>query len=90
MTTHEFTLDDLRHILLEGAGADEGVDLEGDILDVQFEALGYESLALLETGSRIEREYAIVLDEDLLTDADTPRALITAVNEHLLAAPRAA
>ncbi|MEV3934281.1 MULTISPECIES: acyl carrier protein [unclassified Streptomyces] len=90
MATHEFTLDDLRRILLEGAGADEGVDLDGDILDVQFEALGYESLALLETGSRIEREYGIVLDEDLLTDADTPRALIAAVNEHLLAVPNAA
>ncbi|MFJ8753426.1 acyl carrier protein [Streptomyces sp. NPDC102441] len=90
MTTNAFTLDDLRRILLEGAGADERVDLDGDILDVQFEALGYESLALLETGSRIEREYGIVLDEDLLTDADTPRALVTAVNEHLLAVPRAA
>ncbi len=29
----------------------------------------------------IEREYGIVLDEDLLTDADTPRALIEAVNQ---------
>ncbi|QGZ49428.1 acyl carrier protein [Streptomyces sp. QHH-9511] len=90
VSTQEFTLDDLRRILLEGAGADEGVDLDGDILDVRFEALGYESLALLETGSRIEREYGIVLDEDLLTDADTPRALIAAVNEHLAAVPRAA
>ncbi|KOU60759.1 actinorhodin polyketide synthase acyl carrier protein [Streptomyces sp. WM4235] len=80
----------MRRILLEGAGADEGVDLDGDILDVQFEALGYESLALLETGSRIEREYKIVLDEDLLTDADTPRALIAAVNGHLTAVPSAA
>ncbi|MEU9284397.1 acyl carrier protein [Streptomyces sp. NPDC048275] len=81
MSTPEFTLDDLRRILLEGAGVDEGVDLDGDILDEAFEVLGYESLALLETGSRIEREYGIVLDEDLLTDADTPRALIEAVNQ---------
>ncbi|MFE2286521.1 phosphopantetheine-binding protein [Streptomyces sp. NPDC059443] len=90
MSTQQFTLDDLRRILLEGAGADEGVDLDGDILDVQFEALGYESLALLETGSRIEREYRIVLDEDLLTDADTPRALIEVVNGHFAAVPNAA
>jgi act minimal PKS acyl carrier protein len=81
VSTSEFTLDDLRRILLEGAGVDEGVDLDGDILDEPFELLGYESLALLETGSRIEREYGIVLDEDLLTDADTPRALIQAVNQ---------
>ncbi|MEU8592079.1 acyl carrier protein [Streptomyces sp. NPDC048664] len=81
MSATEFTLDDLRRILLEAAGADEGVDLDGDILDVPFEVLGYESLALLETGSRIEREFDITLDEDLLTDADTPRALIAVVNQ---------
>ncbi|MET9520715.1 acyl carrier protein [Streptomyces sp. NPDC002994] len=90
MSDLEFTLDDLRRILLEGAGADEGVDLGADILDVQFEALGYESLALLETGSRIEREYGIDLDEDLLTNTDTPRALIAAVNLHLTADQRSA
>ncbi|MHA5055090.1 acyl carrier protein [Streptomyces sp. SD15] len=90
MSTPEFTLDDLRRILLEGAGVDEGVDLDGDILDEAFEVLGYESLALLETGSRIEREYGIVLDEDLLTDADTPRALIEAVNQQFASDEQAA
>lgn len=80
MSTTEFTLDDLKRILLEGAGADEGVDLDGDILDTGFEELGYESLALLETGGRIEREFGITLDDDVLTDAQTPRALIAAVN----------
>ncbi|MER5312866.1 acyl carrier protein [Streptomyces sp. NPDC002773] len=85
MSTQPFTLDDLKRILREGAGAAEGVDLDGDILDSHFETLGYESLALLETGSRIEREYAITLDDDVLSDADTPRALIDAVNAHLSA-----
>ncbi|WP_432073738.1 acyl carrier protein [Streptomyces wuyuanensis] len=83
MATNEFTLDDLKRILREGAGADEGVDLDGDILDTRFEELGYESLALLETGGRIEREFGITLDDDVLTDADTPRALIAAVNSLL-------
>ncbi|MEU6120006.1 acyl carrier protein [Streptomyces sp. NPDC047117] len=78
-----FTLDDLKRILLEGAGADEGVDLNGDILDTEFEELGYESLALLETGGRIEREYGITLDDSALTDATTPRALVEVVNAHL-------
>ncbi|WP_306329340.1 acyl carrier protein [Streptomyces venezuelae] len=85
MSSNTFTLDDLKRILREGAGADEGVDLDGDILDTHFETLGYESLALLETGSRIEREYSITLDDDVLSDADTPRALIEAVNAHLSA-----
>ncbi|MCX0242125.1 acyl carrier protein [Streptomyces sp. NPDC097595] len=80
-----FVLDDLRRILREAAGAEEGVDLDADILDTTFDALGYESLALLETGGRIEREYGITLDDDTLTDADTPRALIDVVNAQLTA-----
>ncbi|GAB2786435.1 acyl carrier protein [Streptomyces daliensis] len=88
MSTKEFTLDDLRRILREGAG--ETVDLDGDILDTGFEELGYESLALLETGGRIEREYGITLDDAALTDAVTPRALIEVVNADLAGAERAA
>lgn len=86
MTARVFTLDDLKRILLEGAGADESVDLDGDILDTDFEELGYESLALLETGGRIEREYGITLDDTALTDARTPRALISVVNAQFVEA----
>ncbi|NGO68933.1 acyl carrier protein [Streptomyces boncukensis] len=90
MAATEFTLDDLKRILLQGAGAAEGVDLDGDILDTDFEELGYESLALLETGGRIEREYGIRLDEDQLVEADTPQALIALVNATLAPAGQAA
>jgi act minimal PKS acyl carrier protein len=91
MASTQFTLDDLRRILLEAAGADENIDLGGDILDTAFEVLGYESIALLETGGRIEREYGIVLDDDDLSDELAPRDLIDAVNAQLrLAAAQAA
>lgn len=83
MTMRQFTIDDLKRILLEGAGADEAVDLHGDILDLSFDDLGYESLAMLETSSRIEREYGITLDDTAVTDAGTPRALLDVVNAHL-------
>ncbi|OAH10902.1 phosphopantetheine-binding protein [Streptomyces jeddahensis] len=83
MASIQFTLDNLRRILLEAAGADENVDLAGDILDTTFAVLGYESIALLETGGRIEREYGIVLDDDDLSDDITPRDLIDAVNAQL-------
>jgi act minimal PKS acyl carrier protein len=84
MPGHQFTVDDLRRILREAAGADEGVDLDGDILDVDFPSLGYDSLAVLESGSRIEREFGVRLDDGTLTDAGTPRALIEAVNSVLV------
>ncbi|MET8690662.1 acyl carrier protein [Streptomyces sp. NPDC004732] len=86
LTEHRFTLADLRRILIEAAGADEAAALDGDILDTTFGLLGYESLALLETGGCIEREYGISLDDDTLTDALTPRELIHTVNERLAAA----
>ncbi|MEU0743258.1 acyl carrier protein [Streptomyces sp. NPDC006134] len=85
MVTDVFTLDELKRILLEAAGADEQVDLDGDILDTEFQDLGYESLALLETSSRIERRYGISLDDEAVSDALTPRALIAVVNARLTA-----
>jgi act minimal PKS acyl carrier protein len=78
-----FTLDDLRRILREGAGIDEAADLDGEIMDVEFQELGYESLAMLETGSRIEREYGITLEESALGNAATPRTLLAEVNSQL-------
>jgi minimal PKS acyl carrier protein len=81
---HELTLDELRRIMLEAAGADEGIDLDGDILDVPFADLGYDSLAMLETSARIEREIGVELSEDsLFESADTPRALMDMVNAML-------
>ncbi|MEU8589966.1 acyl carrier protein [Streptomyces sp. NPDC048664] len=83
MPAREFTIEDLKRILREGAGSDDAVNLDGDILDTDFEALGYESLAMLETGGRIEREFEVTLDDDALTEARTPRALIEVVNDTL-------
>jgi act minimal PKS acyl carrier protein len=83
MTDREFTLSDLRRIVLEGAGADDSIDLDGDIVDTEFGALGYDSLALLETSTRIEREYDVRLGDEVVTDAKTPGELIAAVNAAL-------
>jgi minimal PKS acyl carrier protein len=76
----EVTLDDLRRILREGAGAAEDVDLDGDVLDTPFVDLGYDSLALLETATRISREYGIPLDDEAAATAKTPRELLDMVN----------
>jgi act minimal PKS acyl carrier protein len=89
MATKLFTLEDLKRTLLEAAGVAEGVDLNGDILDTEFEVIGYESLALLEAGSLIEREYDISLDEEAVGEANTPRAFIDVVNAQLAPAQAA-
>ncbi|MGH3427511.1 MAG: acyl carrier protein [Mycobacteriales bacterium] len=80
MTIREVTIEDLKRILRESAGADEDVDLDGEILDTDFGVLGYDSLALLETAARITREYGVTLDDEAATSARTPRRFLDVVN----------
>ncbi|MFD6224068.1 acyl carrier protein [Nocardia asteroides] len=87
MSTSPFTLDDLRRILREGSGDSPGLD--GEFADLEFEELGYESLALLETTGRIKREFGVALDDDAVVAVTTPRALVDLVNAQLLEAPAA-
>ncbi|MBT2368635.1 acyl carrier protein [Streptomyces sp. ISL-10] len=74
MTT-TMTLDDVRRILAECAG-DEGTSLDGDILDSTFEELGYDSLAVMEATTVVEREYGV----EPPSNPKTPRDLLQAVN----------
>jgi act minimal PKS acyl carrier protein len=85
MAANEFTIDDLRRVLRESAGdaEEQAVSLDSDILDVSFTDLGYDSLALLETGRRIELEHGIELADSMVTDAETPRSLLVFVNDGL-------
>jgi len=88
MGSGEFTIEDLRRILYAAAGEDDGADVDLGAMDTDFVQLGYESLALLETGIRIEREFGIKLDDSTTFDSTTPRALIEAVNAKLAAYSR--
>ena len=75
-----FTIAELIRVLHECAGTDEDVDLDGDILDRTFEDLGYDSLALLNTAGRLERDLAIKLPDDAVSKVETPRQLLEEVN----------
>jgi act minimal PKS acyl carrier protein len=79
----EFTLEYLVKTLRESAGEDEEVNLDGDILDVTFDDLGYDSLALFNTVSRIEREFGISLPDNVVEQAETPRAMLGEINQHI-------
>jgi act minimal PKS acyl carrier protein len=54
--------------------------------DQPFDELGYDSLALLETHSRIRRDYGVELSEDDLSEIKTPQELVDLVNTRLKAA----
>ncbi|WP_019635008.1 acyl carrier protein [Actinomadura atramentaria] len=79
----KLTLDDLLEILRDAAGDSEEIAGATDVLDTEFAQLGYDSLALLETAGRIERDHGIELDDSTVAESPTPRALLDVVNERL-------
>ncbi|MGI8664791.1 MAG: acyl carrier protein [Jatrophihabitans sp.] len=75
------TMDELRSILIECAGEAESETLSGDIADVEFEDLGYDSLALMETVARIKQRLGVNIPGEAITELRTPAAVLAAVND---------
>lgn len=75
-------LSELVRLLRENAGFDEtlGIDLDGDILDVPFYELGYDSLALLQLVGVVRREFGIELDDEAVA-AETPREFLAVADQ---------
>jgi len=74
----EFTLDDLRELLR--GGAERPADLDGDIADIRFDELGYDSLAVLEIAGQIQRRFGVVVPDDAMTEMPTPAKAVEFVN----------
>ncbi|GII78901.1 actinorhodin polyketide synthase acyl carrier protein [Sphaerisporangium rufum] len=81
MTT--FTLDDMRQIMTGCAGVPDSVDLTGDIGDLTFTDLGYDSLAVLEMAARIQQRLDIPIPDDAVGEMKTPQAAVDYVNRRL-------
>ncbi|SCF07666.1 acyl carrier protein [Micromonospora chokoriensis] len=82
----DITLDDLRRVMAACAGADESVDLDGDIIDVPFKDLGYDSLAVMETAAILERDYSVTIPDEKIAGLPTPRAMLDEIRHSLAAA----
>ncbi|MBA9050653.1 MULTISPECIES: acyl carrier protein [Streptomyces] len=80
-----FDRSELADLLREAAGGDEGAVLDEGALDTLFLDLGYDSLALLQVTGVIERDHDVVLDEEALAEAQTPRQYLDLVNGALAA-----
>ncbi len=79
-TMAEFTVNDLKRILYEAAGTNDDVHMNGaDLADQRFTDLDYDSLAVLELSSRIEREYGITIPDGDLSHTMTLREAVTYV-----------
>ncbi|MGW4330232.1 acyl carrier protein [Nocardia sp. NPDC004573] len=77
------TITELRRILVDCAGGEDLAELDGDISAVEFEELGYDSLALIETAARIQRDFGVTIPEEQLVEVKTPQELVDIVNTQL-------
>ncbi|MEU6563705.1 acyl carrier protein [Nocardia nova] len=80
----KFTIGDLTTFMRKAAGEDESVNLDGNIANVAFSDLGYDSLALLETASLVEAAYSVTIEEDKLVGLETPEEFVELVNVQLV------
>ncbi|WP_405009225.1 acyl carrier protein [Kitasatospora sp. NBC_01539] len=76
----KLTLDALIELLNECNDFEDPVEPTPDVLDVAFDALGYDSLTLLNAVSQLERRYGIELPASVTSDAKTPRELLALVD----------
>lgn len=84
------TIDDLRRILKAGAGERDDGSLGGEVQDSDFDDLGYDSLALMETAARIQHEYGVHTPDDRIIELRTPREVVDFVNNAIAATDRMA
>jgi minimal PKS acyl carrier protein len=79
----KLTIEDLQRVLVECAGGDEAAKWTGDVSALNFDELGYDSLALMETATRLQLDYGVQLSEDEIFEVRTPRELLDFVNGRL-------
>jgi act minimal PKS acyl carrier protein len=79
----EFTVVDLNRILRTCAGLDEAVSLDEAVQHSPFDELGYDSLAILELISRVQREYSMRMPDDATEHMETPLQAVEYVNSLL-------
>ncbi|SNQ48495.1 Actinorhodin polyketide synthase acyl carrier protein [Frankia canadensis] len=79
------TIDELRDLLVECAGGDDAAAPAGDISNVPFEDLGYDSLALIETATRLKLERGVVVPDEVIAQARTAGELLAEINERIAA-----
>jgi act minimal PKS acyl carrier protein len=75
----DITIDGIRQILLTNSGAPDIAVADADFADTTFDALGYDSLALMESAAAITREHGVRIGDEALYSAKTPRELLAIV-----------
>lgn len=77
------TIDELHGILVSCAGGEEFTGVPGSVADVPLTDLGYDSLALIETATRLKVDHGVTVPDDQLTEVETLGQLLRLVNSSL-------
>lgn len=77
----QLTIDEFKTILREVIGADESIDLSGDVTDVPLVDLGYDSLAVLAIAAVVQERYGITVPDDSTERMTTPATSLDYLNE---------
>ncbi|MDX3377990.1 acyl carrier protein [Streptomyces cyaneofuscatus] len=84
MSSTTMTFDNLKDIMSRCTGETE--DLTEEHLGRDFTEIGYDSLAVLEIASQIQREYGLQIPDEAIEEMNSPQAVIDYVNSSLAAA----
>jgi act minimal PKS acyl carrier protein len=79
----QLTFEDLMAVIRECAGESEAGGVGAEAQDTDFDDLGYDSLALMETAARLQRDYGVELPDETVVDIRTPRQLLDLLNSKL-------
>lgn len=82
----ELTMGRLKEIMGKCSGVDESVDISGDIGGTPFRDLGYDSLAVLEIVSQVQRDHGLSIPDEAIDEMNSPDALLSYVNSALAVA----
>ncbi|MEV4517941.1 phosphopantetheine-binding protein [Dactylosporangium sp. NPDC049525] len=85
MSQTSISIDELRELLITCAGGDDA--LQGDLTHASFDELGFDSLALIDTASKLKRDYGVLIPDEQLLELHGPTELLTAVNEQIAGQP---
>lgn len=78
----QLTIDELRVILAKAIG-EEDEDFPDGFADTPLDALGIDSLSLIETVHEAGRAKGVRLDEGKVPHSGTPTTLLSSLNEQL-------
>lgn len=80
------TFDELKAIMSRCTGDTDSGQLRADDLTTPFTEIGYDSLAVLEIASQLQREYGMQIPDEAIEEMSSPQAVLDYVNASLSAA----